>query len=51
MIDASGVAMQFGANGCGKSAFMKILSRELEPSVGTVATDSNRRRWRPHRWS
>jgi ATPase subunit of ABC transporter with duplicated ATPase domains len=25
-----------GANGCGKSTFMKILSRELEPSAGEV---------------
>ena len=26
-----------GANGCGKSTFMKILSGELEPSAGTVS--------------
>ncbi len=32
-----------GANGCGKSTFMKILSGELEPSAGTVAIDSNER--------
>jgi ATPase subunit of ABC transporter with duplicated ATPase domains len=24
-----------GANGCGKSTFMKILARELDPSGGT----------------
>ena len=30
-----------GANGCGKSAAMKILGGELEPSAGTVAIDSN----------
>ena len=32
-----------GANGCGKSTFMKILGGELEPSAGTVAIDSNER--------
>ncbi|MGT0150537.1 ATP-binding cassette domain-containing protein [Vibrio metschnikovii] len=32
-----------GANGCGKSTFMKILSGELEPSSGTVSTDPNER--------
>ena len=32
-----------GANGCGKSTLMKILSRELEPSSGTVSKDSNDR--------
>ena len=30
-----------GANGCGKSTFMKILGEELEPSAGTVTIDSN----------
>jgi len=28
-----------GANGCGKSTFMKILSGELEPSAGNVSMD------------
>ena len=32
-----------GANGCGKSTFMKILGGELESSAGTVAIDSNER--------
>src|SRR5687768_17789488 len=32
-----------GANGCGKSTFMKILGGELEPSAGTVAIDSGER--------
>jgi len=32
-----------GANGCGKSTFMKILGGELEPSAGTIAIDSNER--------
>lgn len=32
-----------GANGSGKSTFMKILSGELEPSSGSVAIDSNQR--------
>ncbi|GAA4651303.1 ABC-F family ATPase [Kistimonas scapharcae] len=32
-----------GANGCGKSTLMKILSRELEPSSGTVSKDPNDR--------
>ncbi|MFI3245927.1 MAG: ABC-F family ATPase [Ferrimonas sp.] len=32
-----------GANGCGKSTFMKILSRELEPSSGNVALEANTR--------
>ncbi len=47
-----GVAVKFGggnrygligANGCGKSTFMKILGGELEPSAGTVAIDSGER--------
>ncbi|MBV7316821.1 ABC-F family ATPase [Shewanella sp. NIFS-20-20] len=32
-----------GANGCGKSTFMKILSGELEPSGGNVSMDPNER--------
>jgi len=32
-----------GANGSGKSTFMKILAGELEPSVGNVSTDPNER--------
>ncbi len=32
-----------GANGCGKSTFMKILSGELEPSSGNVSKDPNER--------
>jgi len=32
-----------GANGCGKSTFMKILSNKLEPSAGQVMTDLNER--------
>lgn len=32
-----------GANGCGKSTFMKILSGELEPSSGNVSYDPNER--------
>ncbi len=32
-----------GANGCGKSTFMKILGGELEPSAGTIAIDANER--------
>src|SRR5436853_6507341 len=32
-----------GANGCGKSTFMKILGGDVEPSAGTVAIDSNER--------
>ncbi len=32
-----------GANGCGKSTFMKILAGELEQSSGTISLDSNER--------
>lgn len=32
-----------GANGCGKSTFMKILSGDLEPSSGNVSIDPNER--------
>src|SRR6476659_9905540 len=32
-----------GANGCGKSTFMKILGGELEPSAGNVMLDPNER--------
>lgn len=32
-----------GANGCGKSTFMKILSRELEQTSGTVFVEPNHR--------
>ncbi|OAN18767.1 ABC-F family ATPase [Photobacterium jeanii] len=32
-----------GANGCGKSTFMKILGGELEQSAGTVSLDPNER--------
>jgi len=32
-----------GANGCGKSTFMKILAGELEPSSGNISLDSNER--------
>ena len=30
-----------GANGCGKSTFMKILGGDLEPSAGSVILDQN----------
>jgi ATPase subunit of ABC transporter with duplicated ATPase domains len=32
-----------GANGCGKSTFMKILGGDLEPSAGNVMLDVNER--------
>jgi len=32
-----------GANGCGKSTFMKILAKQLEPSMGQVMVDANER--------
>ncbi len=32
-----------GANGCGKSTFMKILSGELEQTSGNVSYDPNER--------
>jgi ATPase subunit of ABC transporter with duplicated ATPase domains len=32
-----------GANGCGKSTFMKILGGDLEESAGSVAVDRNER--------
>jgi ATPase subunit of ABC transporter with duplicated ATPase domains len=32
-----------GANGCGKSTFMKILGNDLEPSAGNVSKDPNER--------
>jgi ATPase subunit of ABC transporter with duplicated ATPase domains len=32
-----------GANGSGKSTFMKILAGELEPTAGTIAIDANER--------
>ena len=32
-----------GANGCGKSTFMKILGSDLEPSAGNISLDLNER--------
>jgi ATPase subunit of ABC transporter with duplicated ATPase domains len=32
-----------GANGCGKSTFMKILGGDLEPTTGNVSKDPNER--------
>ena len=32
-----------GANGSGKSTFMKILGRDLDPSAGNVSKDPNER--------
>lgn len=32
-----------GANGCGKSTFMKILAGVLEPTAGNISIDSNER--------
>ena len=32
-----------GANGCGKSTFMKILGSDLEPSAGNVSKDPHER--------
>jgi len=32
-----------GANGCGKSTFMKILGGDLEPSSGNISVDVNER--------
>ncbi len=32
-----------GANGCGKSTFMKILGKDLEPTSGSISVDSGER--------
>lgn len=32
-----------GANGAGKSTFLKVLSGEIEPSTGNISTDPNER--------
>ena len=32
-----------GANGCGKSTFMKILGKDLEPTSGNISKDPNER--------
>lgn len=32
-----------GANGCGKSTFMKILSKELDPTAGNIFVEPNHR--------
>ena len=32
-----------GANGCGKSTFMKILGNDLEPTSGNINLDSGER--------
>ena len=32
-----------GANGAGKSTFLKLLSKELEPTYGDIVTDKNER--------
>jgi len=32
-----------GANGCGKSSFLKILSKEMEQTTGTISIEKNKR--------
>ena len=32
-----------GANGCGKSTYMKILAGQLEPSAGNLSLDNHER--------